>query len=50
MLEEGDLEPSGKLFYAKLEEGNRGLGGRKFVITERARSSLRDEGARKVMF
>ena len=26
MLEEGELDPNGKLFYAKLEEGNGGLG------------------------
>ena len=36
MLEEGELDPNGKLFYANLEEVKVGLGDRKTVITERA--------------
>ena len=50
MLEEGGLDPIGKLFYAKLEEGNGGLGYRKNLNAERASRSPRDEEAREVGF
>ena len=50
MLEEGELDPNGKLFYAKLEEGNGGLGDRKIVIAERAGRSPRGEEAREAGF
>ena len=41
LLEEVDLDPNGDLFYAKLEEGNEGLGDRKTVIVENAGRSTR---------
>ena len=49
MLEEGQLDPKGKLFYAKLEEGYEGLGDRKIVITERAGRLPIDEEAREAI-
>ena len=36
MLEKGDIDPNGKFFLSKSEEGNGGLGDRKIVIVERA--------------
>ena len=44
MLEEGDMDPNGKLFDEKLEWGNGCLGERKFVIVKRYGMSYRDEG------
>ena len=50
MIEEGELDPNGKFFNAKLEEGNRVLGDRKIVIVERSGRSPRDEEARGAIF
>ena len=35
MIEEGEMDPNGKLFDAKQEEVNGGLGDRKCFIAER---------------
>ena len=43
ILEGGDLDPNGNLFYEKLGEGNGDLGDRKIVISERSRMSPIDE-------
>ena len=50
MLEEGGVDPNGKLFNAKLEEGNGVLGYRKIFITERDGRSPIDAEAREAMF
>ena len=38
MLEESDMDPNGKLFYGKVEEGNGGIGYIRFLIVERSRN------------
>ena len=47
MIEEVDLDPNGKLFESKLEEGNGGLGNRKIIMVERAGRSPRDEETKR---
>ena len=45
MLEEGELDPNGKLFYTKWEERSGVLGDRKNVIAERdGRSTIYERG------
>ena len=44
------MDPNGKLFYAKLEEGYGGLGDRKINIAERAVISPRYEEAIEAIF
>ena len=50
MLGEGELDPNGKLFYEKLEQGHGGLGDIKFVIAERAGMSAIYEEAIEEIF
>ena len=50
MLEEGEVDPNVKLFCAKLEQGNGGLGDIKIVIAERAGRSPRYEEEREAIF
>ena len=48
MIKEGELDPDGEIFYAKLEEGYEGLGDRRIFVAESYGRQSRDEKARKV--
>ena len=50
MLEEGELDPNGKLFDSKVQDRYVGLGDRKTIIAERAGRSPIYEDAREAIF